>query len=94
LLAGIGKDYLMKRVLSVEEAGDYCGISRGEVYRHLEDLASGFPRPFRYDAGGRPKYDVRDLDEWIDARKAADRARTDAPPAVKARVKQILRDAG
>ena len=59
------------RVFYAPGAAAYCGISREELYKRLK--RGDFPKPFRYDPpSSLPKWDIRDLDAWIDAKKAAD----------------------
>jgi predicted DNA-binding transcriptional regulator AlpA len=50
-----------RRLLTIEEAAQYCGIGR-------ESFGVNCPvRPKRVRPGQRGlRYDVRDLDEWID----------------------------
>ena len=59
---------IRKRLLAALEAANYCGYEcREAVYR-----VKGFPPPVPPPGPGeRPKWDIRDLDAWIDARKAA-----------------------
>lgn len=64
------------RMLRITAAAKHCGLARSKAY-----TIPDFPKPVRL--GGpksRPVYDVRDLDAWIDAKKAAEaqeRARAD-----------------
>jgi len=57
---------LRPRMIRMADAARYCGIARSKAY-----VTPDFPKPVRL--GGpksRPVYDVRDLDAWIDAKKA------------------------
>lgn len=58
---------LRRRLLSAKDAAAYCGYEGREAVYHVK----GFPPPLRGAENERPKWDVRDLDAWIDARKAA-----------------------
>lgn len=74
----------LRRILSVDEAATYCGISRRTLYELHE--AGLFPRPLALPSAQRDKrtkeptnggksrrvlWDLRDLDAWIDAQKQA-----------------------
>jgi hypothetical protein len=63
-------DYPMKRLLSEEEAIDYC-FPKGMRGRRSMFLSLCPVRPVVLgDVAGAPlAYDVRDLDAWIDGRK-------------------------
>jgi hypothetical protein len=57
-----------KRLLNVDEAAEYCGIGR------VSFLSNCPVRAKRIRPGQRGlRYDVRDLDEWIDTLGAAGR---------------------
>ena len=67
-----------KRMRTLDEAADYCAISRRTLYELLADPLAGFPAPVRYPREdgrqSRPRFDVHDLDAWIDRQKAATEA--------------------
>jgi excisionase family DNA binding protein len=54
-----------RRVLSAEEAANYIGLSRREVYNMI---ANRQLRTIKH--GKRTMLDIRDLDEWIEVKKA------------------------
>ena len=53
-----------QRLLSVEQAAEYLGLSKWEVYKMIED---GTPPCVR--RGKRKLVDKKDLDDWIDKNK-------------------------
>ena len=58
-----------RRLLTVKEAGDYLGISARSIYNKLS--ARKFPiRPLRL--GRAIRFDIRDLDSYIEELKDAD----------------------
>lgn len=59
---------LPRRVVNAREAAAYLGLCPSEFYERTAE--PGFPEPFAYTKGGRPRYDLRALDEWIDERIA------------------------
>lgn len=65
---------IQPRLLTVEQAAAYVGFSRRTVLRRVE--AGTFPQPLRpLGPGTDPRWDIRDLDKWIDALHEANRAR-------------------
>jgi hypothetical protein len=61
----------MKRLFTIKEAAGYCGVGR-ELF-----LAKCSVRPKRIAEGPRGlRYDVRDLDKWIDELASTDVPRT------------------
>jgi predicted DNA-binding transcriptional regulator AlpA len=61
-----------KRGLSLDEAAEYCGVSRNSLLRHG-------PNPTKI--GDRSVYDRRVLDAWLDHLAAAAATRAAPPPA-------------
>jgi predicted DNA-binding transcriptional regulator AlpA len=61
----------VKRLLPIKEAAEYLGIARQSLYNRLARNAKDpFPvRPVRIF--GKPLFDMRDLDRYIDQQKAA-----------------------
>jgi hypothetical protein len=56
-------DYPLKRLLTKDEAAEYCNIP-------LSRFTTACPKkPVRLYDGAGLSWDVRDLDEWIDAMK-------------------------
>ena len=77
------------RMLNLATAADYCAISRQTLYELMADPLAKFPTPVRYPRedgrASRPRFDVRDLDAWIDAQKAsAERERSEAAEVARA----------
>jgi predicted DNA-binding transcriptional regulator AlpA len=60
-------EYPTKRLLTIDEAAEYCGIGR-------ESFLYNCPvRPKRIRPGQRGlRYDIRELDAWIDTLSAGD----------------------
>ncbi len=58
----------LPRVLRREQAASYCGL--GATTFDAEVAAGRAPRPVRITQGVK-RWDVLDLDEWIEERKAA-----------------------
>lgn len=68
------RDQAPRRVLYVHEAATYLGIKEPTLHRYRKTDPL-FPKPFRYDDGGDPKFDVRDLDLYIERVKQLDAER-------------------
>ncbi len=59
-------EFSSRRLLSIEEAATYLNVCAREVYNMLSSKQLASVRH-----GSRQMLDVRDLDAWIEARKAA-----------------------
>lgn len=79
-----------KRILNAEEAADYIGLSRSQFYA-VRDGTKGFPRPFKYNGAGQARYDVRDLDEWLDRQKAEQLSVNEPDEKIRAAVDRTMR---
>lgn len=61
------REQIRPRLLVATEAARYCGVARATIYKMPD-----FPPPIRLNGvTGKPYWDIRDLDAYIDALKAA-----------------------
>lgn len=76
------------RLLRAADAATYCGLGRSTLYD-----VKGFPAAIRHHATALPLWDVRDLDAWIDARKAESATRESgglSPERLRAIAQRVL----
>jgi predicted DNA-binding transcriptional regulator AlpA len=71
------REYPIKRLLTIDEAAEYCGMGRESF------LLKSTVKPKRIRPGQRGlRYDIREMDVWIDTLGADDdRGTTDATDA-------------
>jgi excisionase family DNA binding protein len=76
---------IQPRLLTVDQAAAYVGFSRRTVLRMVE--GGKFPQPLRpLGPGTDPRWDMREIDRWIDALVEGEQARAE-------RIERLMRGA-